>query len=120
MLYAGGLSRSSILKPGGIPVATAINRFASLLDGISRGFIDDPEFVDILRHDLEEGQHRGVPSTTRYFTTAFFHRPDEVAAEISESGFRQRVSTRCRGRLSSPPTLKRVWPIPPSGDNCSI
>ena len=31
-----------VLKPGGILVAKAINRLASLLDGICRGFIDDP------------------------------------------------------------------------------
>ena len=49
-----------VLKPGGILVAKAINRFASLLDGICRGFIDDPEFVDIIRRDLADGQHRGV------------------------------------------------------------
>ena len=95
-----------VLKPGGIPVATAINRFASLLDGISRGFIDDPEFVDILRHDLEEGQHRGVPSTTRYFTTAFFHRPDEVAAEISESGFRQKGLYSVQGPAQFAPDVE--------------
>ena len=64
-------------------------RLAALLDGICRGFIDDPEFVDIIRRDLAEGQHRGVPGTTRYFTTAFFHRPDQLASEIRESGFRR-------------------------------
>ena len=58
-----------VLKPGGILVAKAINRLASLLDGITRGFIDDPEFVDIIRRDLQEGQHRAAcpapPGTSR-------------------------------------------------------
>ena len=97
-----------------------INRFAPLLDGISRGFIDDPEFVDIIRHDLEEGQYRGVPGTTRYFTTAFFHRPDELTAEIREAGFHHKGLYSVQGQFSSPPTMKRVWPIPPSGHNWSI
>lgn len=78
-----------VLKPGSILVAQAINRFASLLDGIMRGFIDDPDFVPIMRRDLEAGRHRGLPGTTRYFTTAYFHRPNELSAEIHESGFRE-------------------------------
>ena len=58
-----------VLKPGGLLVAKAINRFASLLDGLSKGFIDDPNFVSILRRDLKEGQHRGHPNAFGYFTT---------------------------------------------------
>ncbi len=94
-----------VLKPGGILVAKAINRLASLLDGICRGFIDDPEFVDILRRDLEKGQHRGVPGTTRYFTTAHFHRPDELAAEVREAGFRQRGLFTVQGPAQFAPDL---------------
>ena len=52
--------------------------------------MDDPEFVDIIRRALAEGQHRGVSGTTRYFTTAFFHRPDDLAAEVREAGFRRK------------------------------
>ena len=94
-----------VLKPGGILVAKAVNRFASLLDGICRGFIDDPEFVDIIRRDLAEGQHRGVPGTTRYFTTAYFHRPDELAAEVRESGFGQRGLFTVQGPAQFAPDL---------------
>ena len=94
-----------VLKPGGILVAKAINRLASLLDGICRGFIDDPEFVAILRRDLEEGRHRGVPGTTRYFTTAYFHRPDGLAAEVRESGFRQRGLFTVQGPAQFAPDL---------------
>ena len=95
-----------MLKAGGILVAKAINRLASLLDGICRGFIDDPEFVDILRRDLADGQHRGVPGTTRYFTTAYFHRPDELAAEVRESGFRSRGLFTVQGPAQFAPDLE--------------
>ena len=93
------------LKPGGVLVAKAINRLASLLDGICRGFIDDPEFVDIIRRDLADGQHRGVPGTTRYFTTAFFHRPDQLAAEVRESGFRRKGLFTVQGPAQFAPDL---------------
>ena len=79
-----------VLKPGGVLLATAINRFASLLSGLANGFIDDPTFVTILRRDLEEGQHRGVTDNFNYFTTAFFHRPEELESEVGEAGFGQR------------------------------
>ena len=78
-----------VLKPGGLLLAKAINRFASLVDGLAEGFIDDPTFIPILRRDLEEGQHRGDPNSVRYFTTAFFHRPEELEAEVLEAGFMQ-------------------------------
>ncbi len=78
-----------VLKPGGVLVAQGINRLASLMDALRLGFIDDPAFVPILRRDLEEGQHRGQPNNNNYFTTAFFHRPEELGAEIVEAGFNQ-------------------------------
>ena len=79
-----------VLKPGGVLFAKAINRFASPLNGLTKGLIDDPDFLPILRRDLQEGQHRSEPDTTAYFTTAFFHRPEELEAEIHEVGFDQR------------------------------
>ncbi len=79
-----------VLKPGGLLLAEAINRFTSLVDGLTEGFIDDPTFIPILRRDLEEGQHRGDPDNMSYFTTAFFHRPEEPEAEVREAGFKQK------------------------------
>ena len=79
-----------VLKPGGILVAQGINRFASLMDALRLGFIDDPAFVPILRRILEDGQHWGAPDTNAHFTRAFFHRPEELGAEIVEAGFTQK------------------------------
>lgn len=70
--------------------AKAINRFASLLDGLIKGYIDDPRFVCILRRDLEDGQHRSRPDDLDHFTTAYLHRPEELEAEIRDAGFYQR------------------------------
>ena len=79
-----------VLKPGGLLFAKAVNRFASLLDSLREGYIDDPIFAPILRRDLEEGQHRGAPGSSAYFTTAFFHLPEELEAEVLSGGFRQK------------------------------
>lgn len=74
-----------VLKPGGLLIAKAINRFAALVDGFREGFIDDPKYVPILSRGLDDGQHRG--DGHEYFTTAFLHRPEEFEAEILEAGF---------------------------------
>ncbi len=101
-----------VLRPGGVVIAKAINRFASLMDGLTESYIDDPNFVSILRRDLEDGQHRGLPDDFGYFTTAFFHRPEELEAEVLEAGFERigtyavqgpgRVARDLDGRLADP------------------
>ena len=60
---------------------------ASALDGIARGLIRDPEFVRIMEQDLKTGQHRNETGNLDYFTTAFFHHPDELKMELIEGGF---------------------------------
>jgi SAM-dependent methyltransferase len=76
-----------VLRPGGFVFAAAISRFASLLDGLARNLIDDPAFCEILKRDLETGQHRNPQHHPDYFTTAFFHHPDELVEEAAEAGF---------------------------------
>lgn len=76
-----------VLKPGGLVFAVAITRFASLLDGFFFEFFDDPGFATIVERDLADGQHRNPTNHPNYFTTAYFHRPDELALEVAEAGF---------------------------------
>src|SRR5574340_510338 len=71
-----------VLKPGGLLVAAAIGRYASLLDGFLSGMVEDPAFVEIMRQDLACGRHRGIDG--QYFTTSYFHRPEELTAEVGE------------------------------------
>lgn len=77
-----------VLRNGGVLLAVAISRFASALDGIGRGLIRDPRFVSIVEQDLKTGQHRNGTNNLEYFTTAFFHHPDELKEELIEGGFR--------------------------------
>jgi ubiquinone/menaquinone biosynthesis C-methylase UbiE len=76
-----------ILRPGGILLAVGIARFTSLLDGLRQGFLDDPAFRQIVQRDLTDGQHRNPMNHPAYFTTAFFHDPQELETEVRESGF---------------------------------
>jgi SAM-dependent methyltransferase len=76
-----------VLRAGGVLLAVGISRFASALDGISRGLIRDPDFVRIMEQDLETGQHRNETRNPDYFTTAFFHHPDELRRELMDGGY---------------------------------
>ena len=74
-----------ITRPGGLIFVAAITRFASTLDGLFRGFIADPEFQTIVREDLRTGQHRNPNDRDHFFTTAYFHRPEELRIEFASA-----------------------------------
>jgi SAM-dependent methyltransferase len=75
-----------VVRPGGVVVAAAISRFASLFDGLTRGFLFDTRFQAIVGRDLRDGQHRNPTNEPHWFTTAFLHHPDELETEVAEAG----------------------------------
>jgi ubiquinone/menaquinone biosynthesis C-methylase UbiE len=78
-----------VVRPGGVVPAAAISRFASLLDGMYGGYLSDERFWPIVQRDLADGQHRSPPDIeTPAFTTAYFHRPEDLRAELEDAGFR--------------------------------
>jgi SAM-dependent methyltransferase len=74
-----------VVRPGGVVVGATISRFASMLDGFARGFFEDPVFRPLVEGALVDGWHRYLPERN-YFTTAYFHHPDELAAEPLDAG----------------------------------
>jgi SAM-dependent methyltransferase len=75
-----------VVRPGGPVFVAAISRFASLLDGLARGFLFDPDFRAMVERDLAEGQHRNPDGRPHWFTTAYFHHPEELRAEADDAG----------------------------------
>jgi SAM-dependent methyltransferase len=75
-----------VTRPGGLVIGAAISRYASTLDGYFRSVVDRPGFVSIMRQGRQTGQHRNPGLGARFFTTAYFHHPDELAAEVREAG----------------------------------
>lgn len=76
-----------VLVPGGLLFAAAISRFASALDGLARDFFADAAFVEIVERDLATGVHENVTGKVEYFTTAQFHRPEELEEEVTAADF---------------------------------
>ena len=97
-----------MLKPGGLLFAVAIGRFASLLSGMVDKVLGDPEKRAIVERDLRDGQHRN-PTDKDYFTTAFFHQPEELTSEVSEAGFNLVELLGVEGPAWLLPDLERRW-----------
>ena len=76
-----------VLKPGGLLFCTIISKFASFLEGLDNDYIRDPEFRQIINGDLINGCHNNPTGKPEYFTTAYFHHPDELKIELQESEF---------------------------------
>jgi len=75
-----------VCRRNGVIVAAAISRFASTLDGLRGGYLADPVFADIAAADRSTGRHLNPTDDPTYFTTAYFHRPEELAHECASAG----------------------------------
>ena len=74
------------VRPGGVVVAATISRFASFFDGFVQRFYDDPRFRPIVENALADGLHQNPAGPSGWFTTAYFHRPEEISGEVAEAG----------------------------------
>ncbi len=77
-----------MLKPTGLLLAVGITRYASLFYGLLAGLTFRPGFIDMVRDELTSSQHRR-PAGAAFggFERAYFHQPQELAAEVQEGGF---------------------------------
>ncbi|NMO52733.1 methyltransferase domain-containing protein [Actinoplanes sp. TBRC 11911] len=93
-----------VVRPGGLVVAATISRFASLFDGFVKGFYRDPRYRPLVEGALDDGVHRNTDMTTGWFTSAYFHHPDELVSEVPEAGLvlRQRVAVEGPVWLTGP------------------
>jgi ubiquinone/menaquinone biosynthesis C-methylase UbiE len=75
-----------VCRRGGLIIAAVISRFASTLDGLRSGYMEDAAFAAVAAADRRDGQHRNPTGNPAYFTTAYLHRPEELVSECSEAG----------------------------------
>jgi ubiquinone/menaquinone biosynthesis C-methylase UbiE len=73
----------------GAPVfAAGISRYAPAIDGLDSGSFDDPAFAGLLERVTTTGLHDNPTGNPQYFTTSYFHLPEDLAAELTEAGLR--------------------------------
>ncbi len=101
-----------ILKPGGLVFTATISRFASMMDSMKNNRIVDEQFVDIVNHALLTGQHRNTTGNPKYFTTAYFHKPEEIISEVKDAGFEVKVSMAVEGVAYMDTDLASEWDNP--------
>jgi ubiquinone/menaquinone biosynthesis C-methylase UbiE len=101
-----------VLKPRGVLFAAAISRYASLIDGVASDLIADPAFRDIIAGDLATGRHENPTNHPTYFTTAFFHRPEELCEEVYEAGFGAVHVLAVEGPVWSAAGFEKAWADP--------
>jgi ubiquinone/menaquinone biosynthesis C-methylase UbiE len=98
-----------VLKRGGLLMAVGISRFASTFAGLIEGYFADPEFVRIVQDDLQDGQHRNPTDKPHYFTSTFFHHPDELQEEVLEAGLSIRSLMSVEGAAIFLQDLEEQW-----------
>lgn len=103
------LEARRVLRHGGVLFAAAISRFASLIDGLSRGFFRDPAFRKIVEGDLTCGKHCNPTEQLAYFTTAYFHRPEDLAREVGQAGFGDIRILAIEGPVWSAALFREAW-----------
>ena len=96
-----------VLKQTGLLITVGISRFASTFAGLIDGCFEDADFVAIARRDVVEGQHRNPTGKANYFTTAFFHHPDELRVKCKKQALSSKKSWRSKVLLYS----CRIWMI---------
>jgi ubiquinone/menaquinone biosynthesis C-methylase UbiE len=101
-----------VLRAGGRLLAAGISRFASIFDGLFSGNLDDPAFARIVQRDLQEGQHRNPEDHPAYFTTAFLHHPQALAAEIRAAGLSHETTLAVEGPGWLLPDFEDRWGDP--------
>jgi len=105
-----------VVRSGGVVIGAAISRYASLFDGLARGFLFDGRFKTIVESDLREGQHRNPTNEPHWFTTAYFHHPDELEEEAAEAGLEVVGVFGVEGLAGWIPDLGSAWESPERRD----
>ena len=98
-----------VVRPGGAVLGIGISRFASMHDGLAGGDLFDPEFRAIVEADLATGRHENRTGRFHGFTTGWFTRPDQLAAEAREVGLADVEVLAVQGVAGWLSTLASRW-----------
>lgn len=103
------LEARRVLKRGGVLVASAIGRYTAFLDGLNRGFIDDPRFQRVILRSIDSGMHDNDTGDPAYFTSAHYHLPQELRQELQWGGFADATVFAVEGPVYIAPDLEERW-----------
>jgi ubiquinone/menaquinone biosynthesis C-methylase UbiE len=94
-----------VVRPGGVVLAAAISRYASTIDGIAKRYLDEEGFEPIVEQDVADGRHVNPDGNPRWFTTAYFHLPEELPGEVEDAGLMSEGVLAVEGPVWTPREL---------------
>jgi ubiquinone/menaquinone biosynthesis C-methylase UbiE len=98
-----------VLRPGGTLLAFAITRYAGLIYGLRQGHIFDPAYHQMIWKEVKTGKRENPPTWAFTFPNAYFHHPDELKAELEESGLVHEITLGILGPAWMVPDLAESW-----------
>jgi len=98
-----------VLQPGGLLAAAGISRFVSLLGVLTQAGLPTPDAIAIIDEDLLTGRHVNPTDSLEWFTRAYFHRPEELRAEVIEAGFGEVAIVGLEGPLWIAAAFEALW-----------
>lgn len=98
-----------VLRPGGVLLAFAITRYAGVIFGLTRGYVFDDEYWAMTELEVTTGLRTDAPGWLNTFPSAFFHHPDDLAAELAEAGLAHERTLGVIGPAWLVPDLDESW-----------
>jgi ubiquinone/menaquinone biosynthesis C-methylase UbiE len=98
-----------LLKAGGLLFAFAITRYAGLIYGLSQGHVFDPQYLRMIRTEVQTGLRQDPPPWAFTLPNAYFHLPSELGPELEESGLRHEGTLGVLGPAWQVPDLDASW-----------
>jgi ubiquinone/menaquinone biosynthesis C-methylase UbiE len=98
-----------VLRPGGLLFAAVISRYGSLVDGFFKNYVADAQFTKVMMQVIDDGKHSNPRRKDGLFTTAYFHRPEELEAELTDAGFADIELLMIEGIWSYLPDFNTRW-----------
>lgn len=86
-----------VVRPGGVVCAAAIARWAGVWDALTRDAFADERMGAAMGHAAETGEHTNPQRLPGWFTTAYFHRPEDLPGELTDAGLADPVVRAVEG-----------------------
>jgi ubiquinone/menaquinone biosynthesis C-methylase UbiE len=102
-----------VLKPMGTLLAFAITRYAGAIYGILKGYIYDQNYFRMTAREVNTGLRTEAPSWLNTFSSAYFHLPNELMAELERGGLIFEDLIGVIGPAWMVPDIDSDWDDPP-------
>ncbi|MFH8257741.1 class I SAM-dependent methyltransferase [Streptomyces roseolus] len=94
-----------VTRPGGTIAAVGASRYYTVWQMLSQDLLTLPGAEAATVGHLDSGQHRNETGDERLWTTAYFHTPDELAAEAEAAGLNVQALLAVEGPAKLLPNL---------------